>query len=508
MKVYESHCQIVRLLTILFFIFPSVSSMGGIDHPSAEQASVQNGGIDDRDIAFAIRAEFQVERTVPSDGIAVKVEDGIVTLEGSVHTLLAKDRAVSIVETIRGARGILNRIVVEPEEDLAGLTDEEIVRRVRRALRSDPATRDLDIRISSADQSVTLFGEVESHQEKMLSEVITKGVEGVRAIANNLTVVHRPRRDGDIEADIVRRWESDPWIDESLLGLIVEKGDVSLTGTVGSLDERRRAVRDAWVDGVRRVDAAALEVRWWARNRMRRSPVGQRRTDEQVREALELALKYDPRTTSSAIEVTVSDRKVALSGTVKSLDAKKAAEVDAENITGVRRVLNHIKVSEVSLPTNPPDSNVRRRVRRALLEDPYLQDASTIDVQFNAGTVSLSGTVHSLFDKVRAENITARMSGVLDVKNNLRALSPLAERRDALIHRRIQEAIKWNPYLYDKHISIGVEDGQATLTGTVRSLAEVRLATEKAYQGGALGVRNHLDVIGKQVPQAKESVEK
>ena len=454
-------------------------------------------------MAIAIEAELQVDRTVPHDRIAVTVKNGIVTLNGEVGTLLARDRAVYIAETIRGVRAIVNQVEVNPGEKYADLTDQEIIHRVTRSLRSDPATRDLKIRVTSTDNSVTLLGEVDSHQEKALGEAIAKGVEGVQAITNKLTVVHRPRADDDIEADIVRRWESDPWLDESLLGLIVENGTVSLTGTVGSLDEKRRAVRDARVNGVRSVEARTLDVRWWARNRMRRSPGDRRRPDEQIRKALELALKYDPRTRRSAIEVAVSDRMVTLSGTVDSLDSKKAAESDAENITGVRRVLNHIEVSQLFEPT---DSDVRREVRRALLEDPFLQGAPMIDVQFRGGTVSLSGTVHSLFDKARAETITARMPGVMDIKNNLRSLVPLTGRRDALIQRRIQEGMKWNPYLYDQNITVGVEDGQATLTGTVYSLAESRLATKKAYEGGALSVRDHLDIGGKPIPHSLESL--
>lgn len=488
----------VFLTTLVMMITSSTSSFWRISQPLAANAADESGKIDDRDITIAVRAELLVDRVVPHDGIAVKVEDGIVTLDGSVETLLVMDRAVNIVETIRGVLGIVNRIQVVPGHDPS---DDEINRRVKTALQADPATGDFDVRVSSRSGTVTLSGKVDSHQEKTLSELITKGVEGVRNITNNLVAVHRPRQDDDIEADIVRRWESDPWIDESLLGLMVEKGAVSLTGTVGSLDEKRRAIRDAWVDGVKAVEATALNIRWWAYNRMRRSPADQQRSDEQIREALHMALKYDARTKRSPIDIAVSDRIVTLSGVVQSLDGKRAAGSDAENITGVRRVSNNLEVSRV---VNSPDPDIQRMVKEALLEDLFLQDATSIDVQSNAGTVSLSGTVHSLFDKVRAETLTARTPGVLAVKNDLNSLSPLTEKRDVLIHRRIQEGIKRNPYLYNENITVGVEDGIATLVGHVHSLAESRLATEKAYEGGALMVRNHLELTGRPVSQAGE----
>jgi len=443
--------------------------------------------IDDRDIAYAVEAELLVDTAVPQKQVGVKVENGIVTLRGSVENLLAKDRAVGLTETIRGVHGIIDELTVTPDVEL---TDNELLNRVKTALALDPATEDCHIRVSSQSRIVALSGEVDSHQEKAISEMVAKGVQGVEAIRNNLVVTHRPRMDDDIEADVVHRWDADPWIDESLLGVIVDQGRVSITGTVGSLDEKRRAIQYAWVDGVTGVEATTLSVQGWAHNPMRRSLGDRQRSDEQITQAVKLALRYDPRVKNTPIEVSTSDRIVTLSGMVPSLDAKRAAESDAENTTGVQRVLNRL---EVLLITHPPYPEIQRNVKRALLEDPFLKD-TMIRVRSEGETVWLSGTVHSLFDKVRAETVTARTAGVLAVENNLSSLSPLMADRDGVILKRIEERIHRSPYLFGKNIVVGVEDGIATLTGGVYSLAEWNLATQKAYEGGALTVRNRLSL--------------
>jgi osmotically-inducible protein OsmY len=40
------------------------------------------------------------------------VEKGIVTLSGSTSSLIAKERAVQVTETVRGVRSIIDKIVV------------------------------------------------------------------------------------------------------------------------------------------------------------------------------------------------------------------------------------------------------------------------------------------------------------------------------------------------------------------------------------------------------------
>lgn len=65
------------------------------------------------------------------------------------------------------------------------------------------------------------------------------------------------------------------------------------------------------------------------------------------------------------------------------------------------------------------DARIHEDVCDCLTEDAWL-DASGIEVGVRDGEVSLSGTIPSRQDKRRAEDLADRVSGVRDIRNNLR----------------------------------------------------------------------------------------
>jgi len=65
------------------------------------------------------------------------------------------------------------------------------------------------------------------------------------------------------------------------------------------------------------------------------------------------------------------------------------------------------------------DDRIRDDVNDRLTDDAWL-DASDIEVQVEAGEVTLSGNVERRQDKRRAEDIAERISGVKHVQNNIR----------------------------------------------------------------------------------------
>ena len=68
----------------------------------------------DNDICRDIKRRMKVNFDVPDDRIAVKVEDGIVNLDGTVSREAARIATESCVKKVKGVRGITDRIEVEP----------------------------------------------------------------------------------------------------------------------------------------------------------------------------------------------------------------------------------------------------------------------------------------------------------------------------------------------------------------------------------------------------------
>jgi len=66
------------------------------------------------------------------------------------------------------------------------------------------------------------------------------------------------------------------------------------------------------------------------------------------------------------------------------------------------------------------DATLTTKVKTALLADDQVKGMK-IDVDSNSGTVTLSGSVDTASEKMRAEQVAEGVEGVKSVKNNLAA---------------------------------------------------------------------------------------
>jgi osmotically-inducible protein OsmY len=464
----------------------------------------------DQAIADAVEDEFLFGRAIPSNQIDVTVADGIVTLDGKVGSLLAKRRAVRMAETVKGVRSIVNQIRVQPA---TARTDAAVRVDIESSLMTDPATESYEVDVSVLNGVATLTGTVDSWTEKQLAEKVAQGVKGV---INNIDVVYEDdRADSEIANDIRQALRWDALVDHALIDVQVNDGAVTLSGTVGSAAEKRRALYDSWVTGVTSVEAETLNVERWARDEDLRKDKYADVSDDEIRDAINDALLYDPRVMSFTITPDVAGSTVTLRGVVDNLKAKRAAEQVARNTVGVTYVQNRLKVRP--LP-EVEDSEVAEDVRDALLLDPYVQKYQ-IDVTVANGVVTLRGTVDSYFEKLQADDVASMVLGVSEVKNNLDVEyeGPLAYEPyldgvyvydfdwydyepsytfvpDSEIRDEIQSQLWWSPFVDEDDVTVLVEDGVATLTGTVDSWSERESATQNAYEGGAVWVDNELSV--------------
>jgi hypothetical protein len=116
-------------------------------------------------------------------------------------------------------------------------------------------------------------------------------------------------------------------------------GDTYGTGTSGPRSERehgQRSTRDA-----SRRDS-------WAGPFAGKGPKGYRRSDERLIEEASEALERNGQLDASEIEVTCKEGILTLRGTVDSRRGKRLAEETAEDVYGVRDVMNELKVESDS----------------------------------------------------------------------------------------------------------------------------------------------------------------
>ncbi len=454
----------------------------------ASEPTAEHQPIPDPAVSTEVRRELLLDDGVPAEGIDVATHEGVVTLSGTVDDVLAKKRAVRLARGIRGVVAVVDDVVVPRSKE----SDKALAGDVRAAIASDPATAGYDIDVHVHNGKVTLRGLVHSWAEKSLAVDAASRVDGVTGVENQLAIEYKvDRSDSHIRQDIVERLQNDMRVDSELIGVEVKGGAVTLTGQVGSAAERALAYADAWVAGVTSVDNSGLEVRWWARDQMRKhnTPIP---TPAKLDKALDAAFRWDPRVTPGEIKPHVVGGVATLEGVVGSLAAKRAAGDDARNTDGIWRVDNYVQVRP---PKHVSDQQLAENVRDRLQKNPYV-DSDDIRVTAHHGRVSLGGRVDNRFQQKQATREAEHERGVVAVNNDLHVGKQKArERPDWQLEQDIESGLRWDPYVDAGAVHVEVHDGVATLTGTVGNEQAYHAAADEARAAGPRRVVNDLDVV-------------
>ncbi len=146
------------------------------------------------------------------------------------------------------------------------------------------------------------------------------------------------------------------------------------------------------------------------------------------------------------------------------------------------------------------DAQIQQDVLHELAWDTRVEPAE-IGVEVKGGTVTLTGIVSSWAKKIAAEEAAHRVSGVLDVANDVIVHVAGSELpTDAEIATAVRNALRWDVFVPDERIQSTVTNGIVTLTGDVETLAQ-REDAERAVTNLA-GVRlvfNEIAVASMQV---------
>lgn len=202
-------------------------------------------------------------------------------------------------------------------------------------LRWDAAIGGSEIGVAAKEGVVTLTGQVETYAKKYAAVRAAERVAGVRAIAEEITVVipgALKRTDTDVAHAILNAFEWDVQIPQTRVKARVENGWVWLEGDVDWQYQSRaaeRVVRNlAGVVGVSNLLQVKTHV-----------------SAPDVKQRIEKALKRSAEVDSGKINVDALDGHVTLRGNVRSYAERRDAENAAWSAPGVSHVKDELLVA-------------------------------------------------------------------------------------------------------------------------------------------------------------------
>jgi osmotically-inducible protein OsmY len=147
------------------------------------------------------------------------------------------------------------------------------------------------------------------------------------------------------------------------------------------------------------------------------------------------------------------------------------------------------------------DSDIKRDVEDELRWDPGV-DATDIGVAVHNGVVTLSGFVHSYWQRTQAERDAKRVAGVVGVADDIEVRLPVIDQRpDPDIVRDAVSALKLELPFSSENIKVVAREGWLTLEGAVEwNYARERAESAVKNIRGVKGVTNSIELKPKVAP--------
>lgn len=248
-------------------------------------------------IESAAKESYVFKNYLHNDSIMIESNDGVVTLTGLVSEEPHKALAQEIVESIVGVKSVDNQLEVKNE--ISDSSDALISSRVRLAIMSHRVLRGVDVRFVVENGIVTISGMAMNMAQVDLTTEYIRDVDGVKEVKNEMGVVGE--------------------VGQSEKTLAEKAGDVGKK--IGAkVDDVSKKIGSNTGNVAEMIDDASITV------------------------MVKATLMYHRSTSALRTKVGTRDGVVTLSGTAQNASARELATQVAQDVHGVRSVVNTMGV--------------------------------------------------------------------------------------------------------------------------------------------------------------------
>ena len=360
-------------------VIGTVACNRGNDSPAPEQAVQTQPQRTDDELVTYVRARLFTNDVLRIRRVDVSADNGVVSVSGEVPSEPIRQQVLEEVRNVEGVTRVQDQIRIVPAPPEADKNAENSSGRGGSdAEQDEPATVTTKILAqyfvtagvkpwnvdvtTSGTGVVTLEGEVDTAEGRETAERVARQTEGVRSVDNRLRIrgVQPSATAGQNGSGSAGATRPDAWVTAKIqskyflsedvkgrdIDVTTADGVVTLTGTVGTVGERRHALALARsTEGAREVRDQlnvdpSVDSNGESGNARATAPL----EDGWITTKLQAQFFVDPDIKGRAIEVSTRRGVVTLEGTVESAAERQAAEEIARESDGVSRVINRLRL--------------------------------------------------------------------------------------------------------------------------------------------------------------------
>ncbi len=311
------------------------STVDGVLNVDNQIAVAPEGEILDKVIAEEVMEALNRNRNVNADNVEITVEDGFVTMEGTVSDWVAHGAASRAAANTPGVKGMANLLSVSGESVIE-YTDADIARLVRDQLEWDSQVDASDIEIEVDNGEVTLSGTVPSFSARTAALEDALSIAGVRTVHNEISV------------KLPEPVSTDPYLSARAESRLMWSASVEIEDpevqVIGGLATVNGEVVTAWEKDRAEEIVMDIEGIIGVVNKIVVVPT-ENIVDSMIAEDVVDAFDRNTSINVDMVTVEVDSGIVTLTGEVSTFDARESATDIAMSIAGVKLVVNNIEVN-------------------------------------------------------------------------------------------------------------------------------------------------------------------